>query len=166
MLSDVRWTHLNTTVASRLGVRHLSLAPEMSNKERRALLTDGIDGILYEANARPIVPLHVQIGSSCRSVFFIVDTGSPWTFICPNAINGFDAEVPSDYFKSTIQGVVLPITHVSSSSSHFSDLNILGTDYMRTAGVELRADYTNLTLTLTRTRGSPETEATAHHTPV
>ena len=75
LLSDVTHAKLQSTIAERLGIPYLSEAADV--KEAIQVST----GYLYGAYKRTIVAFVVTYGKEARWVFFIVDSGSPWTYI-------------------------------------------------------------------------------------
>lgn len=75
LLSDVTHAKLQSTIAEQLGIAYLSEAADA--KEVIQVST----GYIYGLHKRTIVPFIVTYGKEARWVFFIVDSGSPWTYL-------------------------------------------------------------------------------------
>ena len=65
-----------------LNVTYLSETTQNELKEAKA--------IVFGPNYRVIVSLPVKIGRKTRNVFFVVDTGSPVTYICEEVYEKFN----------------------------------------------------------------------------
>jgi hypothetical protein len=74
-LSDVTHAKLQSTIAERLGIPYLSEAADA-----KEVIQVGT-GYLYGVHKRTIVPFVVTYGKEARWVFFVVDSGSPWTYL-------------------------------------------------------------------------------------
>lgn len=77
LISDVTHQTLDTTIAEELGVPYLGKATTADAEERVRMA----DGYIYGPNDRTIIPLVVTHKEVARWVFFILDTGCPWTYL-------------------------------------------------------------------------------------
>jgi len=75
LFSDVTHAKLQSTIAEQLGIPYLSEAADA--KEVIQVST----GYIYGLHKRTIVPFVVTYRKEARWVFFIVDSGSPWTYL-------------------------------------------------------------------------------------
>ena len=75
VLSDVTHEKLKSSIAEELGITYLSKAVDVEGPVRVGT------GYIYGLHKRTIVPFVVSHGEESRWVFFIVDSGSPWTYI-------------------------------------------------------------------------------------
>lgn len=138
MLQDVTDEELHTSVAEVLGLDYLSAAAPPQP-------TDGMikyAGVLYGQYCRPIVSMPVQVRSTCLNVFFLVDTGSPFTFLSSKALHalGFTEHVP-DRARVTLGGYSKFYVQLSPLEKHFKDINVLGADFLERADAELNVKY-------------------------
>ena len=76
LLTDITHETLMKAISDEIGIVYLSEATGDTKKP-----VSVCDGYIYGPNRRPIVPLVVSYGKQSRWVFFIVDSGSPWTFM-------------------------------------------------------------------------------------
>jgi hypothetical protein len=139
MLQDVSAEDLRAGIAQELGVGYLQSAEPV-------VLSKGsvrhVSGILYGTNDRVMVALPVQKTAKCIHVIFVVDTGSPFTFLCRDALTalGFEEFTPEST-KVTLGGI--PGIHVELSPPHlhFADVNVLGASFLRRTRAGLRIAY-------------------------
>ncbi|KIX03015.1 uncharacterized protein Z518_06565 [Rhinocladiella mackenziei CBS 650.93] len=95
-----------------------------------------IHGFLYGRELRMILPCVLKIKNNARWVFFVVNQGSPLTFISKHARVaqafglGFEETLS---WNTTIAGHPNPV-YLSPSDSHFSELNLLGMDFCSRIG--------------------------------
>lgn len=136
LLSDVREQDLKQSIAHELGI------PFMSESSGEALLP--IEGILFGHNFRPFVCLHVRRKSISRNVFFLVDTGSPHTYLSRTTVEalGISDSIPEG-FIATIHGENMYV-NLSPANSHYTDINIIGSDFLSRKKIFLEVDYVNL----------------------
>lgn len=102
-------------------------------------------GVLYGLNHRLMINLVCQRASrrehSIRNVYFLVDTGSPCSYLCPEAIGAIlpegsnIPEVLNVWIHSNHQGDPFQM-HMSPQGTpeepgKFKDVNILGMDFIR-----------------------------------
>ena len=105
-----------------------------------------ISGRMYGVNDRLVVSVIVTKRSKALNVFFIVDTGSPYTFLSATTLSnlGYNDAIPTEAYVNVHS---IPLM-VHRSVNHYSDVNVIGADFMRTAGCQLIANYTTKTLTI------------------
>jgi hypothetical protein len=133
LITDVTDEILRTEIAKLVGIPYLERATqEEANKKR-----DVHHGFLFGDNYRPIFPCIVSNEDSDKAhwVFFIVDTGSPKTYVAAKTaeILGIQ-DMPSPNIK--IAGYHKEV-RPSPSGSHFTDLNLLGSDYCANYNIAL-----------------------------
>ena len=145
MLSDITEEVLTADVASMLGVTHLM-----------AVSADDVvwpvRALLYGVFSRVMVSLVVSAprasGQAARSlnVIFLVDTGSPYTFISQSTYEalGYSDSLPKAA-QLRVHGANIT---VQPSHSHFKDVNVLGTDFLVRARCSLMLDFANAVGTL------------------
>ena len=139
MLSDVTEEVLRADIASMLGVTHL--APASADD-----VVWPVRALLYGVFGRAMVSLVVSAaarapGKAARSVnvIFVVDTGSPYTFMPQStfAALGYNDALPQSA-SLRVHGVNMTVL---PSRSHFKDVNVLGTDFFVRARCSLMLDY-------------------------
>ena len=145
MLSDVTEEVLTADVAGMLGVTHLT-----------AVNADDVvwpvRALLYGVFSRVMVSLVVTAprasGEAARSVnvIFLLDTGSPFTFISQRTYKalGYSDSLPKAA-QLRVHGASIT---VKPSHSHFVDVNVLGTDFLVRARCSLTLDFANAVGTL------------------
>ena len=103
-------------------------------------------GTFYGENHRLFVALTVKKRSLRIWVLFLLDIGSPHTFLCADTLEslGYIEHVPPST-QVEINGVTVP---VSPSHGHFTNINLLGQNYMKAAQLQLCVDYLQGTVVL------------------
>jgi hypothetical protein len=99
-------------------------------------------GEIWAPNDRLMVNLvcrrETTSNSPARNIIFLIDTGSPFTYLCENAMETLiakpNANIPQT-LKVNIHSEKALITHISPKTSHFADVNVLGMDFLRQNGV-------------------------------
>ena len=76
LLTDISHQTLEHTISDELGIVYLSEATDDAQKPVRVC-----DGYIYGPHKRTIIPLVVTSQQESRWLFFVVDSGSPWTFM-------------------------------------------------------------------------------------
>ncbi|TPX30880.1 hypothetical protein SmJEL517_g05653 [Synchytrium microbalum] len=80
------------------------------------------------------------------NVIFLVDTGCPHTFVCPQAITALMGK-PLDKFNMPdeipirIHSELTTLAHLSPQDKHFADVNVLGADYLALHEVSLLMNW-------------------------
>lgn len=75
-IPDISHETLQHRVSEKLGIDYLSEAFDEAKKP-----VSMCNGYIFGRNKRPMVALVVSHGGEYRWVFFVVDTGSPWTYV-------------------------------------------------------------------------------------
>jgi hypothetical protein len=148
LLLDITANYLHHDLSACFGVQYLSVVPQDEELERYKTRT--VHGTIIGNNKRFMVNLPCRRKSNrnyptspkaalpFHNVFFIVDTGSPHSYLCPEAISslvgGNGSPVPTLLKVELLTGGVLDF-HVSPSGSHFADVNVLGGSAMAIANL-------------------------------
>jgi len=86
-----------------------------------------------------------------RNVVFMIDTGSPYTFLSKTAIEALlesdTVNVPS-MLKLEIHGKQSLICYMSPVDKHFADINLLGMDFLESKGALIETDWAAKTFLL------------------
>ena len=119
--------------------------------------TDGpfpVSGCIFGRNMRLFVPLTVFRRRANKAevgvqVLFLLDTGSPATFMRKDTFAALDIDVDAQPMRITptfhVQGQSLP---VSVSHSHFANVDLLGQDYLKLMRGGVSINYVSSTLQL------------------
>ncbi len=139
LLTDVHSKDLHEDISNMLDIKYLDIAESDDVKES--------SGIVYGPHNRVFVATVVRKSDILRHVHFLVDTGSPFTYICTEVLQsmGIHAPDPKTPIRVRING--MPTTTMQSHG-HFEDINLLGTDFMKTFGCVLTADFEKGTVRL------------------
>jgi hypothetical protein len=134
LLTDVTEAELFGNVGDLLGVRYLSetlhFAPSPILK-----------GIVFGQNKRLMINLlckRKRTATRWIRVIFLVDTGSPYTYLAPNTIERLTGTTSNNICK-TLHVLVNSETtciecHLSPQDKHFKDVNVLGMEAMSKLG--------------------------------
>lgn len=127
-----------TRIARELGVSRLTPG--------RIPLSQEVNGILYGYNSRVFVPLVVEKRGVCVNALFLVDTGSPGTFLRQDTLHslGYKESVP-DQLDVSIQG---DLCTVRVSCRNYENVDLLGQDFLRSVRALLTIDYAEKTVKL------------------
>ncbi|KAJ2989791.1 hypothetical protein HDV02_004772, partial [Globomyces sp. JEL0801] len=105
-------------------------------------------------NHRLMVPLvcrrRAQKEAPARNIIFLLDTGSPSTYLCQEAMEaliGKDSPLPQTLWVH-IHSQEAILTHLSPKGSHFADVNVLGMDFLARNRVFPIPDWVNSTFIL------------------
>ncbi|CAG8647935.1 5457_t:CDS:2 [Funneliformis caledonium] len=118
LLVDLRSKDLHEKISKKLQVEYLSESLHTELKE--------VNGIIFGPNLRIIVSLPVRIKQKTKNVHFVIDTGSPKTN-STQLIN----------LSNIVKQQTPPI------DSNFTDINVLGTEYLKATGSNLTINFTN-----------------------
>jgi hypothetical protein len=82
------------------------------------------------------------MGNKQKNVHMLVDTGSPSTYLSNEVFASFDRMIynPSNPVSVNINGKQVTVWK-SPETSHFTDVNILGSDYLKTYNAIVTIDY-------------------------
>lgn len=137
LLMDVNRKLITEDIAKELGVSYLSDSEKLSFKE--------VHGIIWGVNCRIFVPLIVEIGTKSKIVIFLVDTGSPHTFISLDVLNAMKLEARDKQVYGKVNGcnTVLSISPniVRKGETDYRDINILGGSFLTEAKGILNINY-------------------------
>ena len=104
-----------------------------------------VEGMIMGGCKRLMVNLLVRMRKSefYTNVVFMVDTGSPYTFLSFAAIDalmGRQGNVPAA-LKLDIHGAHSMVCYMSPRDKHFSDVNLLGTDFLEMNTMQIFMDW-------------------------
>ena len=106
-----------------------------------------ISGFIYGNNKRLMVSLSCCRGkknSKPVNIIFLIDTGSPNTFLCEKALEALVGK-PGCNIGTTMTVMIHSDTvvtcHLSPHDKHFSDVNVLGMDFLSKNLLSLSMDY-------------------------
>ena len=94
-----------------------------------------VQGVLYGYNSRVFVPLVVEKKGVRVNVLFLIDTGSPGTFLRQDTLDCLHVHDQSDV---VIQGQACT---VRVSCRHYENVDLLGQDFLNSARALLTIDY-------------------------
>lgn len=105
-------------------------------------------GLVVGGKDRLLVVRTVKIRNVARSVTFIVDTGSPATFVCHGTLRAFGID-PAGIVQPSVRGGILSGQGsenvldlvIFDSDGPYNDINVLGMDYMMRCdvGIQVRS---------------------------
>lgn len=144
MLTDVSEKDVRESIAQGLETTYLGVSTGEPSWPAR--------GIVYGKNKRLFINLFVKLRASDpeKNVIFLVDTSSPNTFLCATAMSSLlppDNPLP-DQLRGFIHGKLHGSINLSPPSSHFSEINVLGTDFMYDHNLVLNVPWRSLDFTL------------------
>ncbi|CAB5217270.1 hypothetical protein RhiirA5_378200 [Rhizophagus irregularis] len=141
LITDIGAQDLRKVISDELNVGYLS----DSNQEH-----DGdVDGIIYGRGFRLICTLTVKIRAKIKFVHFIVNTSSPSTYLSDDALSAFGLTISNpDYFINARINNKDTVVLMSPPGSHFSGINLLGSEFLKFAGATLVAKYRDNCFTL------------------
>lgn len=144
LLSDLGENDLKGDVARELSTEYLGTVDIDSTPAWP------VEGVVYGRHFRVILQLTVKRRGQARSVLFLLDTGSPFTYVNPSTLYalGFKDSLPLS-FQAEIHGQKMTV-YCSPQTSHFKDINLLGCDFLRATQSDLRINYKTLTATLAK----------------
>lgn len=148
ILHDITAAYLTDDLSARFEVQYLSRMQKDEELERYK--DPKVHGSIIGNNKRFLMNLPCRLASACSlpsspkkplpfvNVFFLVDTGSPFSFACPEAMEALCGRkgnpIPSCVEVELLTGTPLEL-HVSPSGSHFSDINLLGASALSIADI-------------------------------
>lgn len=138
LITDIQDNDLKS-IGDRLGVHRLE-------ETEKQYATFPVQGIMRGISVRMFVPLVVGYKDTFIHVIFLIDTGSPNTYLRIDTFEklGFRDNIPSDV-NIDIQGTTLT---VYPSHSHFENVDLLGQDFMTQMNIKMVADYKRKTIIL------------------
>jgi hypothetical protein len=129
LLTDIVAEDIYENIPKQLNVEYLSDAPNE--------LDQNITGIMFGRNFRLFCATTVSVKNKIKMVIFLVDTGSPNTFISEDALRSFGIVLPKS--KHIYVSINKRETRVMMSHSHFSDICVIGMDFLNANKVGLFA---------------------------
>ena len=146
LLTDITAEEL-LKIAERLEVDYLGPAAEFPS-------SFPISGKIHGNNKRLMVSLSCRReGNNSKpiNIIFLIDTGSPNTFLSDKAMEALVGK--SGCNIGSMMGVRIHTKkviecHLSPHDKHFSNVNVLGADFLVENGLTLKANYSNKICTL------------------
>lgn len=161
LLTDIDSTYLHGDLSDLLQVEYLSAVSE--DDEASLVTQTRLDGLILDRNTRFIINVPCRRHSRrndrtsprsalpYRNVFFIVDTGSPHSYLCREAmeklipaVNGGNP-IPRIIRIELCCGGIFEF-HLSPPGSHYADVNILGGSVLRT--IDMISSHRTMSFTL------------------
>ncbi|MDX1904529.1 MAG: hypothetical protein SFU27_10260 [Thermonemataceae bacterium] len=139
---DVLITDINDNDLESVG-RELNVA-RLSSAEGEGSFP--VRGIMYGGNVRMFVPLVVKKRGVKVNAIFLIDSGSPNTYLRQDTLAslGFIESMPFDT-SAHIHGYQMTVYR---SRGHFENVDLLGQDFMRFARVQAHYNYKDLEISL------------------
>ncbi|CAG8556999.1 16916_t:CDS:1, partial [Gigaspora rosea] len=134
LLTDVDSKDLHEAISKMLKIKYLSYSPDKEFKE--------VNGIIFGKHRRIFVSLPVTIKRKTKNVHFLVDTSSPTTYICEEALDSFKTILNTSYHSVQTNNKATG-AHLPPVNSHFTDMNILGMDYLHVYQAKLIIEFEN-----------------------
>ena len=135
LLTDVTNAELFGNVGELLGVQYLSETPDLTR-------SSVLKGIVFGQNKRLMITLLCKRKTATKwvNIIFLVDTGSPYTYLAPSAIDklaGGGSNICKTLNALVHSERVCIECHLSPQDKHFKDVNVLGMEAMS------RLDFSN-----------------------
>ena len=109
----------------------------------------------------------LEIKGQIKNIHFLVDTGSPKTFLCEEVLNSYKLFIVDPKGPIPVRLNKRQISVSVSKDRHFSDLNILGTDFLNTHRAKLFVDFDERYFTIkfktSQTQGQLQVRYCAKH---
>ena len=101
-----------------------------------------VNGVIFGPFYRIFVSLPVKIKQQTKNVHFLLDTGSPKTYICEEVFESFKVFIAnnSSSYKVLVNNKPI-IAHLPPINSHFKEVNLLGMEYLKTFDAKLIVDF-------------------------
>jgi len=131
LLSDINHRILLNEISNELKYNYLDNFHQV-NKE--------LIGVIYGINYRLMFGCSVKIKNISKFIIFLIDTGSPQTYICEFALNSYGFDIIPDTLNCFINDVKFNIK-LSPRSGHFNDVNLIGGDFLKYIDAKLNVDY-------------------------
>ncbi|CAG8447692.1 17771_t:CDS:2 [Funneliformis caledonium] len=135
LLTDVNSTDIHEGISKKLNIEYLSNSHSAELKE--------VKGIIFGLNYRIFLSLPVKIKKEIKNIHFLFDTGSPRTYICEEAFSSFKATIVDRTYKTVLVNNRPIIALPPPPGSHFTDVNLLGMDYLQTFHAKVTMDFEN-----------------------
>ena len=138
LATDVHSYELRHDISEVLGTAYLEDADTDGPK-------DAV-GIVWGDYNRVLLAMVLRVGEKRKHIHFLVDTGSPCTYVCQEVLDSFGEFVskPNHPYSVYINGRPVSVLE-SPENKHFKDINVLGMDFMNTFGGKLTVDFCEFT---------------------
>ena len=130
MLLDVCDKDVEELVAPLVNAKHLG--------ETQKQVTDEVIGIIYGSNFRLFAPFIVEMKGKIKEVVFLIDNGAPKTYVTEKTLRSFGADPTRIAINMQIHGIKKT---VEMSHSHFAEINVIGSDFLKQAQATMLVDY-------------------------
>ncbi|PUU78570.1 hypothetical protein B9Z19DRAFT_1126630 [Tuber borchii] len=127
---------LGTRIASKFGIKYLAKAKIAEAKKPAEM----VKGYIYGAGFRPLIPLRVAYGDIGGWVFFLLDSGSPVTYLSIQVCDRLHIQRSGWFTKVWIGGYSHDVMQ-EPEEPQFTDLNILGGDFLHPNKGQVWYDY-------------------------
>ncbi|RHZ77583.1 hypothetical protein Glove_174g132 [Diversispora epigaea] len=135
LLPDVHSKEIHEEISKKLNIKYLSNSLHTEVKYVR--------GIIFGPYFRIFISLPVQIKQEVKNVHFLIDTGSPTTFICEEVYESFKVTMlDSSVYRVHINNIPI-LAQLPPINSHFTDVNLLGTEFLKIFDAKLTMDFEN-----------------------
>ena len=131
ILTDIASADLHGSLSKLLNAKYLEDAQENQQK----LYT----GIRF-GQGRLMFSLPTKIKNKTKNAIYLLDTSSPFNYLCEETITAFKVEIPTATFAISISGINCDAL-VSGIITHFSEMNILGSDFLHKSKAILNFDF-------------------------
>ncbi len=137
-LTDVNHKILSGEIAKDMGLKHLAPAAAPALWPPPSLM--------YGFANRLIVCLPTStLRGPAVNIFYLLDTGSPNTYLSSNALNALGVEVVTSSMSVIVNGLQ---DHANPSPAHHSDISLLGMRWFVANGVRIEVDPDTRSVTL------------------
>lgn len=92
---------------------------------------------------RIFVSLPVQIKQEVRNVHFLIDMGSPKTFICEEVYESFKVTMLDSSVHKVLINNIPTVVQLPPINSNFTAVNLLGTEFLKQFDAKLTMDFEN-----------------------
>lgn len=138
MLTDVKKDDL-FVIAKKLNLPYLVDADRKIDEE--------LHGLLWGDYGRPVVSIIMELRGKRKNVVFIVDTGSPKTYISEHVFASYDQ--PAEEYETAVLNGHEMIIFLSPKKLHFADVNVLGASFLMQVKARLLILYDQKSLKIT-----------------
>jgi hypothetical protein len=138
LLTDITSEEL-LNIAESLGVEYLGKAEFPG----RFPVNGSVKGLNKRLMINLVCKRQSKNSTPSVNIIFLIDTGSPISYLSEQAFKALlppDSHIPQS-INVMIQTERVIQCHLSPRDKHFSDVNVLGTDFLVENGVTLIADY-------------------------
>ncbi|GBC08259.1 hypothetical protein RclHR1_00080036 [Rhizophagus clarus] len=106
-----------------------------------------VKGFISGQSLRPFVSMTVKIRSTIKNIQFLIDTGSPMTYLCKEVLDSYDITIFNTKTPFPVQiNNRLILTSLSPAGSCFENLNILGMDYLLLYKARIILDFDEISI--------------------